>query len=375
MRRFSARFRKALPFSPPAAAWRECWRASFTPWKRSAGTPFGTVPTFCRWMHFSIEPGANGWGATPDENAPILLNALQEQMLWEQMIRESPAGASLLQIPETARQAIETWRLVVEYRLPVDGSFEASQDWAAFASWSREFQRRCSVQRWLERARLTDFLRDRIEAGQVPEPKDVFVAGFDEMTPQQAEVIGALGNWRAVEMPHYSPAHRAKKAARFIGRDPQRRRLGPAGCSRRIPKHKSALLLRPISRACGPKWSGFLAKFSKAGLFTFQSGHLSVNILWCAALFSCWISHWASCPCRAPECCCDRPFSADRKKNGASAHSWTPGCAGTVCGMYLGPLARRGGQLSRTSARAAKGREAASEATAKATAQRVEPQH
>src|SRR3984957_5195234 len=59
-----------------------------------------------------------------DENAPILLDALQEQMLWEQIIRESPAGASLLQIPETARQASETWRLMAEYRLPGGGSFE-----------------------------------------------------------------------------------------------------------------------------------------------------------------------------------------------------------------------------------------------------------
>jgi len=72
-----------------------------------------------------------------DENAPILLSSFQEQMLWEQIIRESPAGASLLQIPETARQAMETWRLIAAYRLPVDGSFEASEDWAAFASWSR----------------------------------------------------------------------------------------------------------------------------------------------------------------------------------------------------------------------------------------------
>src|ERR1700678_4634091 len=51
-----------------------------------------------------------------DENGPVLLNAAQAQMLWEQVIRDSPHGASLLQIRETARQAMESWRLVVEYR-------------------------------------------------------------------------------------------------------------------------------------------------------------------------------------------------------------------------------------------------------------------
>jgi hypothetical protein len=96
-----------------------------------------------------------------DENAPILLNSFQEQMLWEQIIRESPAGASLLQIRETALQSMETWRLIAAYRLPVDGSFEASEDWAAFAGWSREFQRRRRSNGWLERARLSDFCRQR----------------------------------------------------------------------------------------------------------------------------------------------------------------------------------------------------------------------
>ncbi len=150
-------------------------------------------------------------GRWADESAPTLLDAPQEQMLWEQIIRESPDGASLLQIPETARQAVETWRLIEEYRLPVDGSFEASPDWSAFASWSREFQRRCRLNRWLERARLPDFVRKKIAAGEVSRPSAVLVAGFDEMTLQQAEFLAALGEWQAVELPSYLEAPERKK--------------------------------------------------------------------------------------------------------------------------------------------------------------------
>jgi len=136
-------------------------------------------------------------------------------MLWEQIIRESPAGASLLQIPETARQASETWRLMAEYRLPVDGSFEASEDWAAFADWSREFRRRCSANGWLEHARLSDFLLDKIVAGEVLRPAVVYQAGFDEMTPQQTEFMGALGECGSLRG-MIIPRSQAKKAARFI---------------------------------------------------------------------------------------------------------------------------------------------------------------
>src|SRR5580700_2953699 len=98
--------------------------------------------------------GANG-------DAPLLLNSLQEQALWQRIIRESPIGASLLQIPETARQAAQTWQLLAAYRLDVDGGFEATGDSAAFAAWSREFRELCRAGGWLERARLSDFLRQR----------------------------------------------------------------------------------------------------------------------------------------------------------------------------------------------------------------------
>jgi ATP-dependent helicase/nuclease subunit B len=136
--------------------------------------------------------GANG-------DAPVLLNAFEEQALWERIIRESPAGASLLQIPETARQAAQTWQLLAAYRLAVDGSFEASEDSAAFAAWWGEFRALCRSGGWLERARLSDFLRQKIDAGELPRPLEVYVAGFDEMTPQQAAFFDALGEWRAIE--------------------------------------------------------------------------------------------------------------------------------------------------------------------------------
>ena len=85
-------------------------------------------------------------------------------MIWEQIILESPAGQTLLQVSETARSAMETWKLIQAYRLPVDGRFEATDDGSAFRSWSASFRERCQANRWLEAARLSDFLMDRLKA-------------------------------------------------------------------------------------------------------------------------------------------------------------------------------------------------------------------
>jgi ATP-dependent helicase/nuclease subunit B len=130
------------------------------------------------------------WAAGP---RGVLLDALQEQVVWEQVIRDSPAGDSLLRLPETARQAMEAWRLVQAYRLPLDGRFEATDDWAAFAAWARAFRKRCADNNWLEPARLADVLADLIKRGELPRAAPLFLAGFDELTPQQSDLFTALG--------------------------------------------------------------------------------------------------------------------------------------------------------------------------------------
>jgi ATP-dependent helicase/nuclease subunit B len=137
-------------------------------------------------------------GANPD--SPALLDALQEQFVWEQVIRESSEGESLLRIPETAAEAMEAWQLLLAYRLPVDGRFEASDDWSAFAGWSRAFSKRCQANNWLERARLSDFLAELIRSGAMLRAPALYRAGFDELTPQQAEFFEATGDWREIEM-------------------------------------------------------------------------------------------------------------------------------------------------------------------------------
>lgn len=165
-----------------------------TVWSRPDVLPFDA------FLHRSWKEWLGSWAGTETSgDTPILLDTLQEQMLWEQIIRASPAGESLLQIPETARQVMDTWRLVRSYRLPVDGSYEASEDCAAFAEWSREFRRRLKINGWMEQARLADFLSEKIEAGELGRLDNVYAAGFDEMTPQQADFLDVLGPWRAVE--------------------------------------------------------------------------------------------------------------------------------------------------------------------------------
>ncbi len=204
-------------------------------WNRPDILPFDAYldRTWRDWLWRS----ANG-------DAPVLLNASQEQAVWHRIISASPDGASLLQIPETAQQAAQTWRLLAAYGLAVDGSFEASEDSAAFTAWSREFRELCRARDWLERARLSDFLRQKIVAGEQPAPAEVYVAGFDEMTPQQLKFLEALGDWRRVEVRDSEPAIERRRL-----RDSSEEIRGAAAWARRLlesdPKAQIGVIVVP----------------------------------------------------------------------------------------------------------------------------------
>ena len=137
-------------------------------------------------------------------DAPVaLLDSWQEHLVWEQIIRTSPTGDSLLQIGETAGAAAGAWRLIHAYRLPVDGRFDATGDWAAFAGWSKRFEERCRSHGWIERAQLPDFLARGFQRGELAKPGAVYTAGFDEPTPQQSHFFRVLGDCIPIAPPRF----------------------------------------------------------------------------------------------------------------------------------------------------------------------------
>ncbi len=161
-----------------------------------------------------------------------LLTPWQEQLVWEQVIRDSPAGAGLLRIPETARRAREAWQLIRAYRLPVDGRYEASDDWSAFAAWVREFDSRCRDKSWLDRARFGDFIARRVENQETFR----LSPGFEERTPQQAELFRTLGDPPSIDSQRFDA-------------DVVRYRFDDADAEIRAAAHWSCRLLEQDQRA------------------------------------------------------------------------------------------------------------------------------
>ncbi|HLW74756.1 MAG TPA: hypothetical protein VKT74_06775, partial [Gammaproteobacteria bacterium] len=111
---------------------------------------------------------------------------------WEEAVRASARGAEVLQPVATAREAARAWELATAYRLPLERLADGDEDAQAFAGWAEHFRNLSRREGWLEDARLADWIATQARSSALPLPKRIVFAGFDELTPQQQELIESL---------------------------------------------------------------------------------------------------------------------------------------------------------------------------------------
>ncbi len=160
---------------------RQCARGVQV-WERPQILPWGA------WLQARWEASLD----TTDGARHLLLAPAQEHTLWERVIAESEHASALLQLAATARVAQEAWRLLHERRLPLAAIAQAASDDArVFAGWAQRFSAWCDGKGWLDSARLPDRLTELIHAGGLALPRRLLLAGFDELSPQQAALFQA----------------------------------------------------------------------------------------------------------------------------------------------------------------------------------------
>ena len=124
-------------------------------------------------------------------NLPIMLAAEQSQAVWEAVIRSS--GETLLNVPATARSAMQAWRLLQQWNLDLEIlTSEDNLDSAAFYRWAKQFRQRCQKHNWLDETVLPTWLCGVLQEGELTSPEHVLLFGFDELTPQHQSFIDVL---------------------------------------------------------------------------------------------------------------------------------------------------------------------------------------
>lgn len=123
---------------------------------------------------------------------PLLLNAAQEQFLWEKIISGAKEGHFLLQVKETAELAQSAWGLLKQWRVDIQHPlFQSTDDASAFYRWAGEFEEVCRQSDWLDNASLPERLSGIIIKGILRPAKHIKLIGFTELSPQVEYLLQA----------------------------------------------------------------------------------------------------------------------------------------------------------------------------------------
>jgi ATP-dependent helicase/nuclease subunit B len=148
------------------------------------------------------------------EALPLLLADAQAREIWEKVIAESESGRDLLDLPQTAARALESWRLAHAWNIAgALDKFEAGEDARAFATWAREYARRLRAERCTDGALLPGVVAGRFAR----RPRTLVAYAFDIVTPQAAAFLAAACD----EVLSCAPAARAARVSRHAAESPR----------------------------------------------------------------------------------------------------------------------------------------------------------
>ncbi len=85
-------------------------------WQIREGKTAWPSPDILHWQAWL----QRSWDQSVQEHTSLLLlNEMQEQVLWQRVINESSRADGLLQSPDMVKRVMEAWTLVHQYRIPV----------------------------------------------------------------------------------------------------------------------------------------------------------------------------------------------------------------------------------------------------------------
>ncbi|MGH9665803.1 MAG: PD-(D/E)XK nuclease family protein [Bryobacteraceae bacterium] len=165
-------------------------RQGYNQWRRAEGDTVWPTPEILPWDAWLETLWDAHLFRAPAGDSGILLSPPQERALWRRIVERATADDSLLDSVATAEAASSSWSLLqawnLNWRILRDATGE---DTAAFLGWAEEFERVCAAGRWVDRASLPDRLMSALHG--LPLPHTVFLAGFEELSPQQRRFLDA----------------------------------------------------------------------------------------------------------------------------------------------------------------------------------------
>ena len=146
-------------------------------------------------------PDVQSWSAwitalaDAHEQMPVPLNSIQEKWLWQQVISHDLSTQTAAAVRGMARHASEAYALMQEYRIDPDELTGVGEESEALLRWIRAVEHHLQKGDLAGRILAADVSRkliDSLDKRVVKDVQTIVLAGFDRLTPAQAELLSRL---------------------------------------------------------------------------------------------------------------------------------------------------------------------------------------
>lgn len=122
----------------------------------------------------------------------LILTSEQESLIWEEIIRQSKYGSTLLNLSDTATLAKSAWGLLKAWQINLShASFASSENHVLFQEWATIFKKKLQQHHWLDTHSLIDFIAEKISARLIVPPQEIILVGFHDLSPQYQTFFSA----------------------------------------------------------------------------------------------------------------------------------------------------------------------------------------
>ncbi len=158
----------------------------------TAGRASWEAPDVLPWAAFLARCHEEALYGPGGPVVPALLTPAQAQLLWEDAVQSGPWRERVPAVAATAALAARAWEIAHAWHL--EGAVEGeggSDDARAFAAWCAHYRRRTRRDNLVDAARLPALLAERYANGSAHPPATLVAYGFELLTPQQEDFLGA----------------------------------------------------------------------------------------------------------------------------------------------------------------------------------------
>jgi len=113
----------------------------------------------------------------------ILLNSVQETLIWERIIQEHSRGHELLNPRHTAAIAIDAWHKLQQWQLGTESLDSRQVEMALFKHWTDHYFKLCRDGKYTDGSQVITTLKQAVDDSILALPKAIALYGFDVITP------------------------------------------------------------------------------------------------------------------------------------------------------------------------------------------------